>query len=115
MLLSSARICLDYLLCYHREFAGYFHEEIESGLTIVIYFLNDNLLVRSLSVIAKSPACWWSSIPTGSVDEMDKINAIWRDVGVALLRCTQCACHAISFLFVGSGVSLLRCVNDRRG
>lgn len=43
---------LSQSLCY----AVYLHGEIESSVTIVIYFLNDNLLAKSLSVIAKSPA-----------------------------------------------------------
>lgn len=43
---------LSQRVCY----AVYFHEEIESSITVVIYFLNDNLLANSLSVIAKSPA-----------------------------------------------------------
>lgn len=58
--------------------ALFFREETESSVTAVIYFLNDNLLAKSLSVIAKSPA-WLvggAAYPFGALDEMDK-NAIW--------------------------------------
>lgn len=61
----------------------FFREETESSVTAVIYFLNDNLLAKSLSVIAKSPA-WLISgaaYPLGALDEMDK-NAIWWGDGV---------------------------------
>ena len=37
-------------------YASYFHEEIESSVTVIIYFLKDHLLAMSLAVIAKSPA-----------------------------------------------------------
>lgn len=60
----------------------FFREETESSVTAVIYFLNDNLLAKSLSVIAKSPA-WLvggAAYPFGALDEMDK-NAIWWGEG----------------------------------
>lgn len=44
------------MLSQRVRYAVYFHKEIESGVPVVIYFLNDNLLSVSLSVIAKSPA-----------------------------------------------------------
>lgn len=58
----------------------YFHGEIESSVTVVIYFLNDNLLAKSLSVIAKSPA-WLvggAAYPLKALMRWTKKKAIWR-------------------------------------
>lgn len=100
-------------MCY----AVYFREEIESGVTVVIYSLNDNLLAKSLSVIAKSPA-WLvggTAYPLEALMRWTKMQfGEGRDVGVAFSqRRVRLARHAINFSSEVSAVFLLRCVSKR--
>ena len=117
--LSPSRMCPDYLFMLSQRmcYAVYFREEIESGVTVVIYSLNDNLLAKSLSVIAKSPA-WLvggTAYPLEALMRWTKMQfGGGRDVGVAFSqRRVRLARHAINFSSEVSAVFLLRCVSKR--
>lgn len=112
-------MCPDYLFMLSQRmcYAVYFREEIESGVTVVIYSLNDNLLAKSLSVIAKSPA-WLvggTAYPLEALMRWTKMQfGEGRDVGVAFSqRRVRLARHAINFSSEVSAVFLLRCVSKR--
>ena len=87
---------------------AYFHEEIESSITSVIYFLNDNLLAKSLSVIVKSPA-WLVGRTAYLVEALMR----WTEMQFGKMGCggsvsqiTHCARHAINFSSEVPGVFL---------
>ncbi len=104
---------LSQRVCY----AVYFHEEIESSVTVVIYFLNDNLLAKSLSVIAKSPA-WLvgeAAYPLEALMRWTKMQFGGVECGGCISqRCVHPAHNAINFSSEVSGVFLLRCVSQKR-
>lgn len=106
-------VILSQRVCY----AVYFHEEIENSVTVIIYFLNDNLLAKSLSVIAKSPA-WLVGETAYTLKALMRWTKM-RFGGVACggscsQRCVHYALHAINFSFEVSGVFSLRCASERK-
>lgn len=101
---------LSQSLCYAVDF----HEEIESGVTVVIYFLNDNLLAKSLSVIARSPA-WLvggTAYPLEALMRWTKMQfgGVGHEGGWGCIS-QRCVRHAINFSSEVSVVFLLRCVS----